>query len=84
MSNEIAETRANAILAEYAITAEQERSASITLAGVALAVADGDPEAAKTGLREVLEAAGLLDYQRTLPPKRISNQAYISYERPGS
>jgi hypothetical protein len=75
---EIAETRANALLKEYAITAEQERSASITLADVALTVADG-----QASLRDVLEAAGLLDYQRALPPHRISNDPYISYERPG-
>lgn len=78
MSNEIAETRANAILAEYAITTAQERAARITLAAVALTVPDG-PES----LREVLEAAGLAEYDRTLPPKRISNDPYISYERPG-
>ena len=75
---EIAESRANALLKEYAITEEQERAARITLAAVALAI-PGGPES----LRDVLEAAGLAEYDRTLPPKRISDSPYISYERPG-
>ncbi len=62
-SGEVSESRTQALLKEAAVTAEQERSAGITLALVALRVADGDRQAAKAMLREVLEATGFIEYE---------------------
>ena len=62
-NGEVSESRAQALLKDAAVTAEQERSAGITLAWVALRAADGDRQAAKATLREVLEATGFIDYE---------------------
>ena len=62
-SGEVSESRTQALLKEAAVTEEQERSAGITLAWVALRVADGDKRAAKAMLREVLEATGFIEYE---------------------
>jgi hypothetical protein len=65
---EESEARANALLAERAITGAQQRAACVTLAGLALIAARGDEQAAKGMLREALEAIGAVPYQRTPAP----------------
>jgi hypothetical protein len=59
----VSEGRTEALLKETAVTEEQGRAARITLAGIALAAADGDGRAAKPMLREALEAIGAIAYQ---------------------
>lgn len=60
-NREIAEDRARAILGNAGeITAAQERSACLVLAGLALNAADGDWETARTLLRVPLEAVGAI------------------------
>jgi len=46
------------------VTPEQQRSACITLASLSLAAAEGDEQAAKGMLREVLEVIGAIPYPR--------------------
>jgi hypothetical protein len=48
---------------EEARAAAEGRSAQVTLADRALIAADGDTEAAKVMLREVLEATGFIEYE---------------------
>src|ERR1035441_10216567 len=59
----VSEGRAEALVKEAAVTGEQSRAACITLAGRALAAADGDEETARPMLREALEAIGALPYE---------------------
>ena len=74
MSGPGEQARARALAEEAAITAAQERAAMVALAGCALHAADGDGQAAKAVLREVLETCGLLDYERGVPGKRASGE----------
>lgn len=62
-NGEVSEARAQALLKEAAISEAEQRSAQVTLAGIALTVADGDGQAAKVMLREVLEATGFIEYE---------------------
>lgn len=55
--------RADALLAELELDEGAGREACIVLAGVALSLADGDPEAAKGPLAEVLTAIGAMPYE---------------------
>ena len=57
------DARADALLTEMVLAEGAERDACIVLAGVALTIADGDPEAAKGPLAEVLTAIGALPYE---------------------
>ena len=61
--SEIAEDRAAAILAPMYLSEDAEREACIVLAGAAITVAGGDPEAAKGPLTEVLTAIGAISYE---------------------
>ena len=81
-NGEVSESRTQALLKEAAVTEAQERSAQMTLAWVALRVADGDQETAAESLREVLEATGFLPYEAAVPKRRISNNL-IHDRRPG-
>ena len=85
MSSEVSASRTQALLKEAALTATEERSAQVTLAGLALAAADGDTEAAAGMLREVLEAAGFIGYEpgRPVRPPRGCVQTIVNYQRPG-
>lgn len=57
------DARADALLAEMELAEGAERQAGIVLAGVALTLASGDPEAAKGPLAEVLTAIGAMPYE---------------------
>ena len=79
---EVSASRTVALLKEAAITEAEQRSAAVTLADRALIAADGDGQAAADLLREVLEIAGLIDYESVQPKRRISNKP-IHDRRPG-
>jgi len=74
----VSEGRAEALLREQAVTAEQRRSACVTLAGRALAVADGDKTAAKRMLREVLEAIGVIWYEPGVTRTPIGSRSHAA------
>lgn len=59
----VTDDRANALLKAGELDAATERSAYITLADVALRVADGDGQAARETLAMALEAAGAIPYE---------------------
>ena len=81
MSSDLVD-RSDASLKEAAITEEQQRSASVTLAWIALLVADGDKEAAKEMLPDLLEAIGTIHYEPPALPKSSRMRAVVNFERP--
>lgn len=85
MNDEIAlpDTLAGAMQKEQALTEAQQRSAMVTLACAALTAADGDAQAAKETLREVLEEIGAMPYEAVSRRARGTVNTIVNYERPG-
>ena len=80
---ELPESRANALLKEQAISEAEQRSACITLAGLALA-ASPNRKAAKKTLRAVLVIIGVITDEPSQPYKhRGIDTLTTNYERPG-
>ena len=83
MSSDLVD-RSDASLKEAAVTEEQQRSASVTLADIALIAADGDTQAAKEMLPDLLEAIGTLHYEPPALPKSSRMRPIVNYGRPGA
>ena len=61
------QARNDALLAPVDLAEDAEREASVVLAGVALDLAGGDPQAAKGPLSDVLMAIGTKPYEPVVP-----------------
>ncbi len=72
--------RADALLAELEVSDHARRQACITLAGVALRLTGGDPEAAREPLAVALEAPGMRPYE----PGGARTMWGVRPSRPGS
>ena len=81
MSSDLVD-RSDASLKEAAVTEEQQRAASVTLASLSLAAHDGDQQAARETLRDALEAIGVIHYEPPVRPKTSRMRPNVNYERP--